>query len=417
VAADGSSCKRCGAALAEGIVGIGECAGCGAMYGILADSQRYVEAVFSEPERAPEPPIHGVSARWRGRFGHGPAFRSSPRSDTGGELRIDYVERKRGKDLALFAVAIGALVFVCWSFFRIGLRPWLFVPAALVAIMAYIALGRLRMRLRVQIAGGLLEYTNVRHGLLGRVVERIPVAEIGHLYVVHVPEKPGALAQFELRLRKRDGTTITFEAFLSPTLPLLLEHLLERALGIGDQPEPGELDRHVPVEPPRLIHATLAIALGLVCAITAVFVELSSGALATVALGDQPRDSEIVLLFPTTLAFDSELSFSRRDPTAGALPSVESIPRSAMFRLDFIREGQLVRSLDCDPHDLQGAELVIDEAGPRNSGYRVVGAMRCSIRLEPGRYTLRAHAEPIAAAHGAGLVGSQIEPRFKRHLY
>jgi hypothetical protein len=249
------------------------------------------------------------------------------------------------------------------------------------------------------------------------VVERIPVAEIGQLYVVHVPEKPDAPDQFELRLRKQDGTAITLEAFLSPGLPLLLEHLVERALGIGDQPEPGELDRHVPVERPTPIHVFLAVALGLVCAITAVLVEISSGALDTIALGDEPRESELVLHFPTTLAFDSALSFSRREPTAGAFPSVESTPRSAVFHLDFVRDGRLVQSLECDPHDLAGAVLEIDEAGTGSSRYRVLGSMRCSIRLDPGRYVLRAHAERLAAAQSAGLEGSQIEPRFKRHLF
>lgn len=387
------------------------------MYGILAESQKYVEAVFSEAERAPDPPIRGVSARWRGRFGQGPAFRSSPRSGTAGELRIDYVERHRGKDLVVSALAIAAVVFVLWTFFRIGLRPWLFVPAALVAIMAYIALGRIWMRLRIEISGDLLQYTNVRHGLLGRVVERVPVADIAQLYVVHIPEKPDAPSQFELRLRKQDGTSITLEAFLSPGIPLLLELLVERALGIGDQPEPGELDRHVPVARPSPVHAALSIALGLVCAVTAVVVELSSGALEPLALAQSPRELELVLRFPTTLTFDSELSFSRREPGSSAFPSIESTPRSAVFHLAFVRDGQFVRSIDCDPHDLADAEIEIEEAGTGTSSYRIRGSMRCSIRLEPGRYLLRGHAERLAGAQTAGLLQSQLQPRFKRHPF
>ncbi len=414
------SCKRCGGALPAGNVGIGECSGCGAIYGILPESREYIEAVFAESERPPPPPraVSGMRARWRGRFGQGPAFRSNERREATGELTVDYSERGRPKDLVLFAVAVAAPIFVGWCFFRIGLEPWLLVPAALTTALAYFALGRIRMRLSVVIRDGLLTYTNVRHGVLRPVVQSIPVSELRQLYVAHVPETSDSPAQFDLRARKQDETAVTLESFLSPAVPLLLEQLIERALGIGDQPEPGELDRHVPVPRPSNVHAAVIVVLCAICSGTGVLVERSSGELASIELGEQPQDTLLRLRFPTTLSFDAELAFARRDATGGAFPSIEGTPPSARFHLEFLQAGEPRAALDCDPAELLDAVLSIDEAGTGRTRYRITGSLpECSTRLEPGTYLLRGRTQRLAAAESAGLVGSRIQARFKRHLF
>jgi hypothetical protein len=382
------------------------------MYGLLAETRDYVEAVFSEPERPPRSPIRGLSARWRGRFGQGPAFRSSERSEAAGELEIDF--RTLGPKQVLASLAsIGAVLFVAWTFFRIGFHAWLLLPSALVAIVAYLLLGRLRMRSRLKVAEGVLEYTGVGHGFLGTSVRQVPVRDIRQLYVTHLPETNSSPAYYELRVRTRSGDGIVLETFVSPDLALLFESLAERALGIEDQPEAEELDRRVPIKRATGVYAPILIALAVVCGITAIAVESSSGTLQPVALEESPREQELPLRFPMTLTFEAELAFSRREPPAAAFPSIEGTPPSAMVFLEVERDG-----LACDPHQLTDSVIVIDEAGTGRSRYRIRGTMSsCSLRLGAGRHVLRAHAKRLQGASAAGLQSSRLVPRFKRHLF
>jgi hypothetical protein len=397
-------------------VGTAECTACGAMYGVLPESQAFVDAVFAEAERPPRPPVRGVSARWRGRFGQGPAFRSNERAEAAGELEIDY-RMLGGREIAASVAAVGALLFVAWTFFRIGMQLWLLLPAALDAVLAYFVLGRLRMHARLRLAEGMLEYSDVRHGFSGRGVRKIPTSEIRQLYVAHVPETKTSPDFYELRVRKQDGDGIVLEGFLSPGLPLLMEALVERALGIDDQAEPGELDRAVPVNRPGWPLAPALIALGVICGVTAIAVERSSGALEPVVLDESPRESEHTLRFPMTLSFDAELSFSRNEAPGAGFPSIEATPRSATFTLELLSDKESGR-VACDPHELVDPVIEIEEAGRGRSRYRIRGRMlNCSLGLEPGRTTLRAHSTKLEGASAAGLESSRIVPRFKRRLF
>lgn len=417
-------CKRCGAALPPGVVRMAECPSCGALHGLLPESQAYIDAVFEGAKSLPTPPIMALSAVFvpdpEGPFG----YRSEANAASAGTLRVAFVPRHTAISRVNLVLGALALLFVPWTFFRVGVQAWLFAPAAIILGVALVLLARIRMKTSITIADGVLTYEDVPFGFWKRVQHHIAARDIRQLYVAHLPPTKNSSDVYELRLRRHDGNTLTLERFYTPTLPLLLEAFAERGLALTDQPEAEEVDRATPQPAVRPVHRYLGLALVVVCVATAIGVERSPGSLTSHVL---PRDgttvqSRVSLWAPTTLTFHSTLAFSRKEPKPGnatpAFPSLEGTPRSAVILLEVHGDSRAPQELRCDPHALSGPMTSIEAAGAGVSSYRLSGGMKgCTVRLPRGEYTLTLQQERLPGAQPAGLVQSAVEVRFKRSVW
>lgn len=408
-------CKRCGASLpAVPDAPLVRCESCGAVSGTLPEVERWVEAVIAGADDPP-PLYPGVSAEFRAPFGGGSAFRDA--GAPAAELTVEMVTRRDVRELAAAAAAVPALLAIAWCFYRAGLRWFIVLVGGLVGLLAWGLLGRLRLHARLRVADGVLEYTAVEHGLRGKRVVRVPVNEIRQLYVAREKDETPL---YELRLRRHDGSSLLLDQFRGPTVTLALEALAERALGIENRPEEGELDRLAPA--PRVKFSLLGVVapMTVFCAVAVGFAEVYGDDQEPMFPSDAAAEQTIEVAVPVTLYFSSWLYFSKEQPTISQpFGSVASLPRSVAFQVDVLPAGspEPIHTLRCDPYDFRGPTFT---GSGDAEAFFFGGFMRgCSLALEAGSYAVRARAEPLDEDAGAalGLFKRRLEPRIKRRLW
>lgn len=398
------------------MVGLASCANCGAMIGVLPAQAPFVERVFAGGGLVRGPP--GLGARFTPRTAVLADYRAgAPEAEPIGELFAEYRLLRRPEESTALVLVVLAAVVSAWAVFRIGVEPWLLVPACFFASSALLVASRARMLTAVHVADGVLQYDTVPFGFAARQSQRFAARDVRQLYVMRESTPNGEL--YELVVRKHDGAGVAVDRFLGPEIPLLLEALIERALGIPDEPQPGELDRQVPTTSRRSIAPW--VSLGLVAGMlsTAVAVEVAKGRLPLIPLAEAPSHVVLEPSTPMTLWFHVELAFEQREsPGQSALPSAEAVPEVATVHVELVRDGQPNHVLVCNAHALAGAVAAIEEAGAGKRRFRVLGGMRgCSVRLEPGRWVVAARVERLPGAATAGLTNARLQPRFVRHLW
>lgn len=410
-----ASCKRCGASLppaeAEGDAHV-TCPACGAVRGVSKLAESVLAALADQREPAAVLPP-GVHVEWQPSLRRGEGFRGAA-AQRGGQLTVRASEVQRTGE-AYLSLAAGLLLTVAlWLPYRGGFQLWLTIVAALIGLTAYLVLGRLSLTYSLVVSDAGLVYTSRAHARLRSTSKTVPRSDILQLYVVELPETQRSVASFELRLRRADGTSVTLDDWVNPELPLLLEALAEYALGVEDVPVEGEVDRHVARKrtPVRL---GVAVALGAaLSAVSVAVLEVFGDPLEPMLLSDQPQQRELSPWRPVRVHFSSWLYFDRAQPSlSGPFGSASGLDKATAFHIELERDGQVVRSLSCDPYELVGLAFV--GSGEEHPSY-VGGFMRgCALDLPAGRSVLRARAVPLGEHEGP--VKQRLEPRVRRRLW
>lgn len=217
-----------------------------------------------------------------------------------------------------------------------------------------------------------------------------------------------ALPTYELRARLANGTSEAIESLINAHLALFYETLLERALGIEDEPVEGELDRAEPRRRVRPAFVFFLLPPALWLGSCAVMGEGYGTLVEPIYLDAGPSEARLRFSTPVTLRFGSWLYFDQAKDVSVPFGSVASLPRATAFAIELRRDGEVVDTLVCDPYDLNGPNFT---GADDDHAFFFGGFMRsCSSELPAGTYTLRAEALDREAADPS-LVKRRLEPR------
>lgn len=407
-------CKRCGAERpSQDYAAAASCEKCGAVFGVVPWAQGVVDAL--ERGERPEELPRGVHVDWAPRP-RGTGFFRQNEGGVRAHLVIEY--HQRGNLWPSLTVA-GLVLAAAWLPYRVGVHWWTVAPGLAVIAVAYLILGRLTMRARFTVDDEHLTYAERGHARLRMRTKRLDVRDVRQIYVLERKEPAGddqavsALPTYELRARLMNGTSEPIESLINAHLALFYETLLERALGIEDEPVEGELDRPEPRRRVRPAFVFFLLPPALWLGSCAVMGEGYGTLVEPIYLDAGPSEARLHFSTPVTLRFGSWLYFDQEKDVSVPFGSVASLPRATAFAIELRRDGEVVDTLVCDPYDLNGPNFT---GADGDYAFFFGGFMRsCSSELPAGTYTLRAEALDREAADPS-LVKRRLEPRRLRRL-
>lgn len=190
-------------------------------------------------------------------------------------------------------------------------------------------------------------------------------------------------------------------------LGVYLERQLETALGVADEPVPGELGRDVALpKPARLRLRGLVIELGVIGTLVLAPVcgiRTCGTALTQFEVGEQPGEASFELDSPAKVFFTAKIHLAEDKWNDPAL-----VPQVLDFDIDILKGEKSVDRLSCNPFAL--STWTASGPGPELDSFW--GPMdHCSVKLPPGRYTVRAVRRWKPGAKHVGLDESRLGVR------